>query len=113
MRPALTASVRSRAGLAAGLLALAVAAVGTAGTAHAEGCDDQNGEKKNDGKNFHIEYRNGQKVHVIDTVIAVCGKVPRPSVVYVLQAKNINYAWETLKQDFLPLILASVTKAPF
>ena len=53
------------------------------------------------------------KVHVIDTVIAVCGKVPRPSVVYVLQPKNINYEWETLKQDFLPLILASVQKAPF
>ncbi len=79
----------------------------------AEGCDDKesaDGGKKN---NFHVEIRNGQKVHVIDTVIAVCGKVPRPSVVYVLQAKNINYAWETLKQDFLPLILASVSKAPF
>lgn len=101
--------------------ALAVAAVALTagaltagvGAARAEGCDEEGGEKKNDGKNFHIEYRNGQKVHVIDTVIAVCGKVPRPSVVYVLQAKNINYAWETLKQDFLPLILASVSKAPF
>ncbi|MEZ4401379.1 MAG: hypothetical protein R3B06_15245 [Kofleriaceae bacterium] len=93
---------------------LVAAAVGLAApAARAEGCDDQDSEKKNDGKNFHIEYRNGQKVHVIDTVIAVCGKVPRPSVVYVLQAKNINYEWETLKQDFLPLILATVTKAPF
>lgn len=81
--------------------------------ARAEGCDDKagaDGEKKN---NFHVEIRNGQKVHVIDTVIAVCGKVPRPSVAYVLQPKNINYEWETLKQDFLPLILASVQKAPF
>ena len=82
--------------------------------AAAEGCNDaaktDGGEKKN---NFHIEIRNGVKVHVIDTVIAVCGKVPRPSVVYVLQAKNINYEWETLKQDFLPLILATVQKAPF
>ncbi len=85
----------------------------TAAPARAEGCDEpQEGEKK-DGKNFHVEYRNGQKVHVIDTVISVCGKVPRPSVVYVLQAKNINYEWETLKQDFLPLILATVNKAPF
>ena len=49
----------------------------------------------------------------IDTVVAVCGKVPRPSVVYVLTAKNIDYEWESLKQDFLPLILASVKKAPF
>ena len=85
----------------------------SAATVRAEGCDEpQEGEKK-DGKNFHVEYRNGQKVHVIDTVISVCGKVPRPSVVYVLQAKNINYEWETLKQDFLPLILATVNKAPF
>jgi len=83
-------------------------------SARAEGCDEpQEGEQKGDGKNFHVEYRNGQKVHVIDTVISVCGKVPRPSVVYVLQAKNINYEWETLKQDFLPLILATVNKAPF
>ena len=82
--------------------------------ARAEGCDEQNsGEAPKEGKNFHVEYRNGQKVHVIDTVIAVCGKVPRPSVVYVLQAKNINYEWESLKQDFLPLIIATVTKAPF
>lgn len=98
-----------------GLLALAVAGATlfAAGRARAEGCDEEDGEKKNDGKNFHIEYRNGQKVHVIDTVIAVCGKVPRPSVVYVLQAKNINYEWENLKQDFLPLIIATVKKAPF
>jgi hypothetical protein len=87
---------------------------GRSSAAHAEGCDDQQeGQAKGDGKNFHVEYRNGQKVHVIDTVIAVCGKVPRPSVVYVLQAKNINYEWETLKQDFLPLIIATVNKAPF
>lgn len=93
--------------------ALGLVAVAAPSAARAEGCDDQEEGRKNDGKNFHIEYRNGQKVHVIDTVIAVCGKVPRPSVVYVLQAKNINYEWEHLKQDFLPLILATVTKAPF
>lgn len=98
---------------AAALAVAALALMAGAGAPRAEGCDEEGGEKKSDGKNFHIEYRNGQKVHVIDTVIAVCGKVPRPSVVYVLQAKNINYAWETLKQDFLPLILASVSKAPF
>mgnify|MGYP003500154661 FL=1 len=50
---------------------------------------------------------------VIDTVVSVCGKVPRPSVVYVLTPKNIDYEWENLKQDFMPLILASVKKAPF
>ena len=95
------------------LASLVTAGLGAAArSASAEGCDEQAGEQKQ-GKNFHVEYRNGQKVHVIDTVIAVCGKVPRPSVVYVLQAKNINYEWETLKQDFLPLIIATVNKAPF
>ena len=75
--------------------------------------DDANdtGEKKQ-GK-FHIEYVGGRSVTVIDTVVAVCGKVPRPSVVYVLTQKNIDYEWESLKQDFMPLILASVKKAPF
>ncbi|HWO17820.1 MAG TPA: hypothetical protein VNO30_03565 [Kofleriaceae bacterium] len=82
--------------------------------ARAEGCsdeDEESGEKKQ-GK-FHIEYINGRPVTVIDTVVAVCGKVPRPSVVYVLTAKNIEYEWENLKQDFLPLILSAVKKAPF
>ena len=92
-------------------LALLILLGGGASTARAEGCDEQQEQKE--GKNFHVEYRNGQKVHVIDTVISVCGKVPRPSVVYVLQPKNINYEWETLKQDFLPLIIATVNKAPF
>ena len=78
-----------------------------------ESCQDdaESGEKKQ-GK-FHIEYINGKPVTVIDTLVQVCGKVPRPSVVYVLTAKNIEYEWESLKQDFMPLILGSVKKAPF
>ena len=79
----------------------------------AEGCgsdDVQAGEKKQ-GKS-HVEIINGKRVIIIDTDITVCGKVPRPSVVYVLTAKNINYEWELLKQDFMPLILNSVKKAP-
>jgi hypothetical protein len=79
----------------------------------AEGCpDDQAEGEKKQGK-FHIEYINGKPVTVIDTVVSVCGKVPRPSVVYVLTAKNIEYEWESLKQDFMPLILSTVKKAPF
>src|SRR5258708_25595792 len=74
--------------------------------------DDTNGGEKKQGK-FHIEYVNGKPVTVIDTVVAVCGKVPRPSVVYVLTAKNIDYEWENLKQDFMPLILSTIKKPPF
>ncbi|HEY4240996.1 MAG TPA: hypothetical protein VGM88_14330 [Kofleriaceae bacterium] len=83
--------------------------------ARAEGCpedDSGTGGDKKQGK-FHIEYVNGKPVTVIDTVVAVCGKVPKPSVVYVITAKNIDYEWESLKQDFMPLILATVKKAPF
>lgn len=87
--------------------------LGTAAPAFSEGCpDDQAEGEKKQGK-FHIEYVNGKPVTVIDTVVSVCGKVPRPSVVYVLTAKNIEYEWESLKQDFMPLILATVKKAPF
>lgn len=78
----------------------------------ADGCDEEESGKSETGK-FHIEERNGQKVYVIEKAIAVCGKVPRPLVAYVLQARTINYQWETLKQDFLPKILESVKKAPF
>jgi hypothetical protein len=95
--------------VAAATLALTIGAP----AARAEGCPDdtESGEKKQ-GK-FHIEYVNGKPVTVIDTVVSVCGKVPRPSVVYVLTAKTIDYEWENLKQDFKPLILDSVKKAPF
>jgi hypothetical protein len=94
--------------LALGLLLAVTAPVYAA----PEGCDEDTSSEKKQGK-FHIEYINGKPVTVIDTVVAVCGKVPRPSVVYVLTAKNIDYEWESLKQDFMPLILASVKKAPF
>jgi hypothetical protein len=92
-------------------LVITAALLLSATIARAECPDEGEGEKKQ-GK-FHIEYINGKPVTVIDTVVSVCGKVPRPSVVYVLTAKNIEYEWESLKQDFMPLILATVKKAPF
>ena len=92
------------------LLALSFSAF-SPGSAWAGDCEEE-GSSKSEGK-FHIEERNGQKVYVIDKAITVCGKVPRPLVAYVLQARSINYEWETLKQDFLPKILDSVKKAPF
>jgi hypothetical protein len=95
--------------------ALALGLLAAARPALADKCDEDSAEnqEKKAGKNFHVKYENGQKITVIDTLIHVCGKVPRPSVVYVLQAKNVGYEWESLKQDFLPLILDSAKKAPF
>lgn len=108
----LRAGLRPGLRLAAGVgVAVAAAVLLTSGAARAEGCGEDTGESQQ-GK-FHIEYINGKPVTVIDTEISVCGKVPRPSVVYILTAKNINYEWESLKQDFMPLVLDSVKKAPF
>jgi len=95
------------------LVAVLLAASAAPAVAAPEGCsDDDTQTDKKQGK-FHIEYVNGKPVTVIDTVVAVCGKVPRPSVVYVLTPRNIDYEWETLKQDFMPSIIATVKKAPF
>ncbi len=96
--------------LAGALLGLGLA-VAAAGPVHAEnkckpGDTDESGQ-------FHIEERDGKKVYVIDSAITVCGKVPRPLVAYVLQARSINYEWESLKQEFLPKIRETVEKAPF
>ena len=101
-------------GMTRALLALSLLAMAAPHVAHAapEGCDQGDDTDKKQGK-FHIEYINGKPVTVIDTKVVVCGKVPRPSVVYVLTAKNIDYEWENLKQDFMPLIINSVKKAPF
>ncbi len=97
---------------AAACLTLALALTSVPAAVWAGDCDDEESAKSKAGK-FHIEERNGQKVYVIDKAITVCGKVPRPLVAYVLQARSINYEWENLKQDFLPKILNSVKKAPF
>ena len=99
--------------LAASVILALSWSMATPSSSWAGDCEDENSSgKKGEGK-FHIEERNGQKVYVIDKAITVCGKVPRPLVAYVLQARSINYEWETLKQDFLPKILNSVKKAPF
>ena len=94
------------------VMAATLALLAFAPKVRAEGCPDEDTGEKKQGK-FHIEYVNGKPVTVIDTVVSVCGKVPRPSVVYVITAKNIDYEWENLKQDFMPLILQTVKKAPF
>ena len=101
--------IRMRSLLALGI----VAALGAPAFAGPEGCTEEDASSDKKQGKFHIEYIGGRPVTVIDTVVAVCGKVPRPSVVYVLTAKNIDYEWESLKQDFMPLILATVKKAPF
>ena len=56
---------------------------------------------------------DGKKIFRIKTGFCIEGKVPKPNVIYVLNASSINYEWENLKQDFLPKIKKSVEKTPF
>ncbi len=55
----------------------------------------------------------GKKIYRITDEIKIEGKIQKPEAFYVLQKSGINYDWQELKQDFLPKILESVSKAPF
>jgi hypothetical protein len=55
----------------------------------------------------------GRKVYKIEGAIVIEGKIQKPEAFYVLQKSSINYDWHELKQEFVPKILDSVTKAPF
>lgn len=55
----------------------------------------------------------GKKVYRITEEIRIEGKIQKPEAFYVLQKSSINYDWQELKQDFIPRIVDSVSKAPF
>ena len=55
----------------------------------------------------------GRKIYKIEGEIVIEGKIQKPEAFYVLQKSGINYDWHELKQEFVPKILDSVTKAPF
>src|SRR5688500_16261083 len=57
--------------------------------------------------------KGGKKVYRLEEEIRIEGKIQKPEAFYVLQKSGINYDWQELKQDFLPKILESVTRAPF
>jgi hypothetical protein len=56
---------------------------------------------------------DGKKIFRIKTGFVICGKVPKPDVLYGLLNTTINYEWESLKQDFMPKILRTVEASPF
>jgi hypothetical protein len=56
---------------------------------------------------------DGKKIFRIKTGFVICGKVPKPDVLYGLLNTTINYEWENLKQEFLPRVLTSVEQSPF
>lgn len=95
-------------------LAAALAICATSAPARADKCSDAQDASDDGGQNYRtVIGPDGRKVFVIEKAFVVCGKVPKPAVIYVLQASTINYEWETLKQDFLPKIRNSVNEAPF
>jgi hypothetical protein len=56
---------------------------------------------------------DGKKIFRIKTGFVICGKVPKPDVLYGLLNTTINYEWENLKQDFVPKVIQSVEQKPF
>jgi hypothetical protein len=98
----------------------AVAKPADAGAASAnagEGSDAQAGGAGGDAEaqaKVKVERgAGGKKVYRIEGEIVIEGKIQKPEAFYVLQKSSINYDWHELKQDFVPKILDSVTKAPF
>lgn len=74
------------------------------------------GQAGNDGEQAKVKVERGaggKKVYKIEGEIVIEGKIQKPEAFYVLQKSSINYDWHELKQEFVPKILDSVTKAPF
>jgi hypothetical protein len=113
---ALSVSLASAAGLvpsafAQGKKAAAKKAPATP-TPSAEG--DKAGDAPAEQSKVKVERgAGGRKVYKIEGAIVIEGKIQKPEAFYVLQKSNINYDWHELKQEFVPKILDSVTKAPF
>ena len=55
----------------------------------------------------------GHKVYRITEEIRIEGKIQKPEAFFFYQKSSINYDWQELKQDFLPKIMDSVSRAPF
>ncbi len=93
-------------------LAAVVAVPATAGAQERSRpkCADDSG----DGTNYEIvRGPDGKKIFRIKTGFCIEGKVPKPSVIYVLNASTINYEWDNLKRDFLQKSLEAVEQKPF
>jgi hypothetical protein len=86
------------------------AKIDTAKAAPAPAADDADGQQAK----VKVERgAGGRKVYKIEGEIVIEGKIQKPEAFYVLQKSGINYDWHELKQEFVPKILDSVTKAPF
>jgi hypothetical protein len=55
----------------------------------------------------------GHKVYRITEEIRIEGKIQKPEAFFFYQKSSIDFEWQELKQDFIPKIVDSVSKAPF
>jgi hypothetical protein len=67
---------------------------------------------KKEGGAAKVERRGGVKVYRLEE-IKVEGRIQKPNAFYVLQRSSLNYELESLKQQFVPNILKSVSQSPF
>lgn len=87
-------------------------ALGMQSSAHAQ--SGKCGDESDSGAKYEIvRGPDGRKIFRIKTFFCIEGKVPKPSVIYVLNASTINYEWEGMKKDFLPRVVRPTKKAPF
>jgi hypothetical protein len=110
------AGALAAAGLGLCLTASAVAqpAAAPAGAAPAAGAAPGAPVEGQEGPKVKVEKGAGGKtVYRITEAIRIEGKIQKPEAFYVLQKSSINYDWQDLKQDFVPKIVDSVTRAPF
>jgi hypothetical protein len=56
--------------------------------------------------------KGGGRVIKLEATV-VEGHVHKPQAFYLLQRSNLDYDWESLKQDFIPKILQATGKHPF
>jgi hypothetical protein len=97
--------------IATGCLVLALAGAASAQNKPAAG---QEPAAQSEGPKVKVERgAGGKKVYRITEAITIEGKIQKPEAFYVLQKSSINYDWQELKQDFIPKILDSVSRAPF
>jgi hypothetical protein len=101
--------VRTTLAIIVGLLAVPAAAQKTQPR-----CSDEQPQGADQKTKYEVVIGpDGKKIFRIKTGFVICGKVPKPEILYGLLSSTINYEWESLKQDFLPKVFHSVEDSPF
>jgi hypothetical protein len=84
------------------------------GSAGASGAGGAGGAAAADAPKVKVERgAGGRKVYRITDEIRIEGKIQKPEAFFFYQKSSINYDWQELKQDVIPKILDSVSRAPF